>query len=135
MRSQGPVASMLLAVVLLGCARNDPATDAGRAPPVVLNPQAVDISSASLVGTASLAHRQDHSTASFDMADGAVSAPEGFSNGACAANCTGHDAGYEWAEQNAIADPNDCGGDSDSFVEGCMAYAQELGRDRDSYAE
>jgi hypothetical protein len=37
----------------------------------------------------------------------------------------GHEAGYEWAEENDIDDPDDCGGNSDSFIEGCQAYAEE----------
>lgn len=36
---------------------------------------------------------------------------------------TGHDAGFQWAEEKGITDPSDCGGDSDSFIEGCEEYA------------
>ena len=49
----------------------------------------------------------------------------------CTEECSGQDAGYEWAEQNGIGDPNDCGGDSDSFIEGCMAYAAERTQHQD----
>jgi len=43
----------------------------------------------------------------------------------CTVHCSGHDAGYEWAENHDIDDPDDCGGRSQSFVEGCRAYAEE----------
>lgn len=39
---------------------------------------------------------------------------------------TGHDAGYQWAEQNGITDPSNCGGDSDSFIDGCKEYAGSM---------
>jgi hypothetical protein len=43
----------------------------------------------------------------------------------CTRDCSGHEAGYEWAEENGIDDPDDCGGNSESFIEGCRAYAEE----------
>lgn len=46
-------------------------------------------------------------------------------NWECTSDCSGHDAGYEWAAENDITDPNDCGGKSVSFIEGCEAYANE----------
>lgn len=44
----------------------------------------------------------------------------------CTDDCSGHEAGYEWAEEHNIEDPDDCGGSSQSFTEGCQAYAEEL---------
>lgn len=43
----------------------------------------------------------------------------------CTEDCSGHEAGYEWAEENDIDDEDDCSGDSDSFDEGCQAYVEE----------
>lgn len=43
----------------------------------------------------------------------------------CTVDCSGHEAGYQWAEENSIDDPSDCGGNSNSFIEGCEAYAEE----------
>jgi hypothetical protein len=40
-------------------------------------------------------------------------------------DCSGHEAGYEWAEEHGIDDPDDCSGNSESFIEGCRAYAEE----------
>lgn len=43
----------------------------------------------------------------------------------CTDDCSGHKAGYDWAREEGITDPDDCGGKSKSFVEGCMSYANE----------
>jgi hypothetical protein len=46
-------------------------------------------------------------------------------NWECTDDCSGHEAGYQWAEDKGITDPDDCGGNSNSFIEGCEAYANE----------
>jgi len=46
-------------------------------------------------------------------------------NWECTGDCSGHNAGYEWAADKGISDPSDCGGKSESFIEGCEAYANE----------
>lgn len=43
----------------------------------------------------------------------------------CTVDCSGHEAGYQWAEENSIDDEDDCRGNSESFIEGCKAYVQE----------
>ena len=43
----------------------------------------------------------------------------------CTADCSGHEAGFEWAEDNDITDESDCGGNSNSFIEGCQAWVEE----------
>jgi hypothetical protein len=43
----------------------------------------------------------------------------------CLEDCSGHKAGYEWAEENEIDDIDYCDGYSNSFIEGCMAYVEE----------
>ncbi|MFN5758735.1 MAG: hypothetical protein ACK440_03970 [Sphingomonadaceae bacterium] len=48
-----------------------------------------------------------------------------FGGYACTDDCSGHEAGYEWAQEQGISDPDDCGGDSISFEEGCRSYAEE----------
>ena len=40
------------------------------------------------------------------------------------AECSGHRAGYDWAERKDLIDPADCGGNSQSFIEGCQSYAE-----------
>jgi len=54
-------------------------------------------------------------------------------NWECTGDCSGHEAGYEWAMDQGISDPSDCGGNSESFIEGCEAYANE--QDDSSYEE
>lgn len=44
----------------------------------------------------------------------------------CTIDCSGHDAGFEWARDNEITDSFDCGGNSQSFIEGCEAYAEAV---------
>ena len=45
----------------------------------------------------------------------------------CTVDCSGHEAGYDWAERNGITDPSECSGNSQSFIEGCQSYAGESG--------
>jgi hypothetical protein len=45
----------------------------------------------------------------------------------CTEGCSGHEAGYRWAEDHSISDGNDCDAagehsNSPSFAEGCQAY-------------
>jgi hypothetical protein len=43
----------------------------------------------------------------------------------CTADCSGHKAGYDWADEQGIDDEDDCDNlstNSDSFKEGCKAY-------------
>lgn len=47
-----------------------------------------------------------------------------FAGYGCTQDCSGHKAGYLWAEEKEIADPDHCGGKSWSFIEGCRAYAE-----------
>jgi hypothetical protein len=69
-----------------------------------------------------------------------------FGGHTCTGDCSGHEAGYNWAEEHAIDDEDDCekAGDtsnSPSFAEGCKAYVSgdsstddddEKSRDQDS---
>ncbi|MCW2066746.1 UNVERIFIED_ORG: hypothetical protein M2420_002100 [Stenotrophomonas maltophilia] len=47
----------------------------------------------------------------------------------CTEDCAGHDVGYQWAEGKGIAHPDDCGGNSQSFIEGREAYAEGVQRE------
>lgn len=49
-----------------------------------------------------------------------------FGSFGCTEDCSGHDAGFKWAAENGITEPGECGGNSQSFVEGCEGYAQKL---------
>jgi hypothetical protein len=51
----------------------------------------------------------------------------------CTVDCSGHAAGYKWADDHGINDEADCPeGNSQSFHEGCIAYTQDNARDPDS---
>jgi hypothetical protein len=54
-----------------------------------------------------------------------------FYGSPCTQDCSGHNAGYRWAERKGIISEFDCAGNSDSFREGCLAYVQQ----RDSEGE
>lgn len=56
-----------------------------------------------------------------------------FNNYPCTQDCSGHEAGYEWAEEHDIDDVDDCGGNSQSFIEGCESYVEENYGDSDNY--
>jgi hypothetical protein len=41
----------------------------------------------------------------------------------CGGDCSLHQQGYKWAADHRIINPRDCRGGSESFIEGCRAYA------------
>ncbi len=43
----------------------------------------------------------------------------------CKTDCSWHEAGYNWAQANWITDENDCGWNSESFIEWCYVYVWE----------
>jgi hypothetical protein len=43
----------------------------------------------------------------------------------CTADCSGYDAGYNWAEQRGIDDDDYCPDGDKFFYEGCVAYVAE----------
>jgi len=57
----------------------------------------------------------------------------------CTVDCSGHEAGYKWAEEHGINDGDDCDtagehSNSPSFAEGCHAYVDGE-RDREEAAD
>ncbi len=48
-----------------------------------------------------------------------------FNGYECTEDCGGHEAGYNWAEENGISSESDCDGNSNSFNEGCVSYIEE----------
>ncbi len=57
--------------------------------------------------------------------DGYYEEPEEFHGYECSDDCSGHDAGYEWADDNGVCDEYFDGGNSESFSEGVRIYAEE----------
>lgn len=48
-----------------------------------------------------------------------------FDGNQCLGDCSGHQAGYDWAEQNGVDDESSCTTPSESFNEGCQSYIEE----------
>jgi hypothetical protein len=48
-----------------------------------------------------------------------------FGDYPCIPDCTEHEAGYEWGQDHGISDPDDCSGNTGSFIEGCRVYAEQ----------
>jgi hypothetical protein len=42
----------------------------------------------------------------------------------CTQDCSGHEAGYRWAQRKSLTSRHQCGGNSQSFIEGCLAYIE-----------
>jgi len=54
----------------------------------------------------------------------------------CTDDCSGHQAGWDWAERNGVTETHECGGRSQSFIEGCLAYVEETyGDDAEDWEE
>ncbi len=64
-------------------------------------------------------------TGSGCLAEEDYSGGEDFNGYPCTEDCSGHEAGYSWAEDNDIDDIDNCEGKSDSFIEGCQSYVEE----------
>lgn len=52
-----------------------------------------------------------------------------FGDFECTDDCSGHAAGYKWAEEHSIEDEDRCPeGNSQSFHEGCIVYTRDPSR-------
>ncbi|MHA3737654.1 hypothetical protein ACXR0M_18550 [Pseudomonas sp. Eth.TT006] len=47
-----------------------------------------------------------------------------FDDYECTDDCSGHQAGYDWAEEKGIDDENFCSTPSESFNEGCQSFVE-----------
>jgi len=47
-----------------------------------------------------------------------------FDDYECTDDCSGHQAGYDWAEEKGIYDESSCSTPSQSFNEGCQSFVQ-----------
>ncbi len=54
---------------------------------------------------------------------------------ACTKNCSGHKAGYVWAQKKGVTRRDQCTGRSRSFVEGCYAWVMEQKTERDFFPD
>jgi hypothetical protein len=53
----------------------------------------------------------------------------------CTEDCSGHEAGFDWARDEGVTDSSDCSGSSQSFVEGCEAYVSAVETQADDELE
>ena len=72
-------------------------------------------------------HRGQSKSQSVVDAEGLETNSREFGGYECTVDCSGHEAGYTWAEQHDITDGDDCDtagehSNSPSFAEGCHAY-------------
>lgn len=58
------------------------------------------------------------------QADALANEHRHFHGYVCSDDCSGHRAGYDWAERKGITLEDDCPDDSNSFFEGCLAYIE-----------
>lgn len=49
-----------------------------------------------------------------------------FHGYACKSDCSGHQAGYDWAYRRGTSSYAGCTGNSQSFIEGCRAYVDQM---------
>jgi hypothetical protein len=48
-----------------------------------------------------------------------------FAEYPCGDDCSEHVAGYDWARDSGISDPDNCEGRSAPFIEGCRVFVEE----------
>lgn len=80
--------------------------------------------SCSFSGFVTPKHRNSTTTLSYNYG-------QSFGGYECTDNCSGHKAGFEWAERNGITDEYECVSNSASFDEGCAVYVDDPYRDPD----
>ena len=80
-------------------------------------------------------HGADSDGTDADASNVDADSVEDNGNYTCTGDCSGHEAGFEWARENDIGDGSDCGGNSQSFIEGCEAFAEERQEQADSEAQ
>lgn len=56
-------------------------------------------------------------------------------NYVCTSDCSGHEAGFAWAQDNDATEESDCGGTSQSFIEGCEAFVAQRQEEADRIAQ
>lgn len=112
---------IFLCVCFLGCSSQEPES-LGKSSTTTPSPRASPLVSSQ---SDQAENDLDSDQADETTAENSDEASEYFHGHRCTVDCSGHEAGYEWAEQHDIHDPDNCGGNSESFVEGCRIYAEE----------
>jgi hypothetical protein len=58
------------------------------------------------------------------MLNSTIASADTFDDYECTDDCSGHQAGYDWAEEKGIVDEDSCSTPSQSFNEGCQSFVQ-----------
>lgn len=59
------------------------------------------------------------------QADAIVNERREYRGYECTSDCSGHEAGYEWAANQGVDNEDDCVSNSNSFTEGCLSYLED----------
>jgi hypothetical protein len=51
--------------------------------------------------------------------------PAALTSDDCIEDCSDHEAGYDWAMEQGVEDPEKCAGKSVTFMQGCLEFAEE----------
>lgn len=81
-----------------------------------------------IIALALLVSVQGHIVWAQDTDDPSLS--KTFHGYSCTDDCSGHKAGYNWAAKKGLTSEDECGGRSNSFIEGCRAYVREQAAER-----
>jgi hypothetical protein len=68
----------------------------------------------------------------FSLSAAALAQDRTFGGNDCTDDCSGHKAGYEWADDNQIKDERLCTGYSNSFIQGCRTFVEDPYRGADT---
>ena len=122
MRNHGPMKNWILALLAAGLGAMFAAqlsrARPGQGPTVAATPTQV---SSPPVALKDLHRAPQHKAAPVKQAQAAPS----FGGYPCSSSdCAEDKAGFRWAQDHGIADPDDCTGNSGPFIEGCRVYAQ-----------
>jgi hypothetical protein len=122
---------VLICLTLPACAWSEdqppPATVPSRSAPSPRSAQPAESSSEIARTESDEDADRDEEKVDEDSDDGGDSDDESrfFHGYRCTVDCSGHEAGYKWAEDHDIDDVDNCGGNSQSFIEGCQAWVEE----------
>jgi cytoskeletal protein RodZ len=124
-RPQSIILSLLLLLVLVGFPACASRQTAQPTQPPKATPSPTPIARTESSEDDSSSSEEDTQAEDQSSDDDSDAEAKDFHGYRCKADCSGHEAGYRWAEEHDIDDPDKCGGKSQSFIEGCRAWAEE----------
>lgn len=70
-----------------------------------------------------------------EPADVAADEVESMGFTGCTSDCSGHEAGFNWARDRDLTDEWECGGNSSSFIDGCRQFVEARQTLAEGYTE